>query len=365
MNFQQLRIVRETVRRNFNLTEVANSLFTSQSGVSKHIKDLEDELGVELFVRRGKRLLGLTDPGKEMVEIVDRVLTDTANIKRLAEQFSNREQGKLVIATTHTQARYVLPHVVAAFRNAYPRVHLTLHQGSPAEIESMLAGGTADIGICTEALHSMLSFAAFPFYSWHHGVVIPKGHPLDQAGTLTLEALAEWPIITYHEGFTGRGTIDRAFADAGLTPDIVVSAMDADVLKAYVELGLGVGIIAAMAFSSKRDTGLRLLDSGHLFAPNTTMIALRRGSYLRTYAYRFIELCSPALPESVVKAAVLADAQASGPEAKAELTGKAEAQPGPGLPRRTPPAQDAAERPTQLWRSSGNTLSRDEVKRTA
>jgi LysR family cys regulon transcriptional activator len=349
MNFQQLRIVRETVRRNFNLTEVANSLFTSQSGVSKHIKDLEDELSVELFVRRGKRLLGLTDPGKEMVEIVERVLADTASIKRLGEQFSNREQGKLVIATTHTQARYVLPHVVAAFRNAYPKVHLTLHQASPAEIDSMLSAGEADIGICTERLRSLPSLTAFPFYSWHHGVVVPKGHPLADAKTVTLEALADWPIITYHEGFTGRDTIDRAFTQVGLAPDIVMSAMDADVLKAYVELGLGVGIIAAMAFAPKRDTGLRLIDSTHLFEPNTTMIAVRRGSYLRTYAYRFIELCSPALPEKVVRVAVMADANASKPEAKAEAKPE-------GLPRRAA---------AQLWRSSGNTLSRDEVKRTA
>ncbi|HWE16446.1 MAG TPA: CysB family HTH-type transcriptional regulator [Hyphomicrobiaceae bacterium] len=345
MNFQQLRIVRETVRRNFNLTEVANSLFTSQSGVSKHIKDLEDELGIELFVRRGKRLLGLTDPGKEMVEIVERVLADTANIKRLGEQFSNREQGKLVIATTHTQARYVLPHVVAAFRLAYPKVHLTLHQASPAEIDSMLSGGEADIGICTETLRNVPSVIAFPFYSWQHGVVVPKGHPLDKPEPLTLDALAEWPIITYHEGFTGRANIDRAFGRASLAPDIVMSAMDTDVLKAYVELGLGVGIIAAMAFNPKRDTGLKLIDGSHLFDANTALIAVRRGSYLRTYAYRFIELCSPALPETVVRAAVAADTPASKSDGRTEIA-----------PRRAP---------AQLWRSNGNTLSREEVKRTA
>lgn len=349
MNLQQLRIVRETVRRNFNLTEVANALFTSQSGVSKHIKDLEDELGIELFVRRGKRLLGLTDPGKEMIEIVERVLADTASIKRLGEQFSNREQGKLVIATTHTQARYVLPHVVAAFRSAYPKVHLTLHQASPAEIESMLTAGEADIGICTERLRSLPSLTAFPFYSWHHGVVVPKGHPLADAKALTLEALAEWPIITYHEGFTGRGSIDQAFARAGLAPDIVMSAMDADVLKAYAELGLGVGIIAAMSFHPKRDAGLRLIDSAHLFEANMTMIAVRRGSYLRTYAYRFIELCSPALPEKAVRAAVMADASAG------KLEVKTDAKP-ESLSRRAA---------AQLWRSSANALSRDDVKRTA
>jgi LysR family cys regulon transcriptional activator len=354
MNLQQLRIVRETVRRNFNLTEVANALFTSQSGVSKHIKDLEDELGVELFVRRGKRLLGLTHPGKEMVEIVERVLADAASIKRLGEQFSSREQGKLVIATTHLQARYVLPHVVAAFRTAYPKVHLMLHQGSPAEIASMLSGGEADIGICTETVRNVPSLIAFPFYSWDHGVVVPKGHPLDRAEPLTLEALAEWPIITYHEGFTGRGNIDRAFARVGLTPDIVMSAMDTDVLKAYVELGLGVGIIAATAYSPKRDTALRLIDGSQLFDVNTTVIAARRGSYLRTYAYRFIELCSPALPEKVVKAAVMADGNGAGT-------------PGGGArpQARGPGGGATAQHTAQLWRSAGNTLSRVEVKRTA
>src|SRR5262245_24339854 len=230
MNFQQLRIVRETVRRNFNLTEVANSLFTSQSGVSKHIKDLEDELGVELFVRRGKRLTGLTDPGKEMIAVVERILVDTANIKRLGEQFSNREQGQLVIATTHTQARYVLPHVVAGFRLAYPKVRLTLHQGSPTEIAAMVGGGDADIGLCTETLRDAPSLTTFPFYSWHHGVAVPKGHALERVRPLTLEAISEWPIITYHEGFTGRQNVDQTFAEAGLEPDIVMSAMDTDVL---------------------------------------------------------------------------------------------------------------------------------------
>ena len=338
MNFQQLRIVRETVRRSFNLTEVANTLFTSQSGVSKHIKDLEDELGVELFVRRGKRLLGLTDPGKELIEIVERILVDTSNIKRLSEQFSNREQGQLVIATTHTQARYVLPHVVAAFRTAYPKVRLTLHQGSPTEIATMLSDGEADIGICTETLRDAPALTTFPFYTWHHGVVVPRGHALEKSQPLTLEAIAEWPIITYHEGFTGRGNIDQTFAKAGLAPDMVMSAMDTDVLKAYVELGLGVGIIAAMAFDPKRDAGLKLIDADNLFEANTSLIAVRRGSYLRNYAYRFIELCSPALPEASVRAAVLAE------QGKGEST----------LRRLI----------ENHSRTAGNTLSRSEVKRT-
>ena len=300
MNFQQLRIVRETVRRNFNLTEVANALFTSQSGVSKHIKDLEDELGIELFVRKGKRLLGLTDPGKELVVMVERMLLDAGNIKRLAEQYSNRDEGRLTVATTHTQARYALPEVVTEFKRAYPKVHLKLHQGSPNEIVQMLLDGQADIGVATEALADVPELASFPYYGWRHAVLVRAGHPLEDARPLTLEAIAEHPLITYHEGFTGRARIDRAFADAGLAPDVVMSALDADVIKTYVELGLGVGIVAGMAFDPRRDADLRQLDSTHLFPENTTRIAVRRGHYLRGFAYRFIAMCAPELDESKV-----------------------------------------------------------------
>jgi LysR family cys regulon transcriptional activator len=304
VNFQQLRIIRETVRRNYNLTEVAGALYTSQSGVSKHIKDLEDELGVELFVRRGKRLLGLTEPGKELAEIVERMLLDAKNIKRLAEQFSNTDKGELTVATTHTQARYALPPVVSEFKKAFPGVLLRLHQASPKETATMLLDGTADIGIATESLEDSPDLVSFPFYSWHHAVIVPAGHPLEGAKNLTLEALTEWPIVTYHEGFTGRTKIDQAFARAKLVPDIVMSALDADVIKAYVEIGLGVGIVASMSFNPKRDTQLRLLDSEHLFERNTSRIAVRRGRYLRGFAFRFIELCSPELTEAVVRASL-------------------------------------------------------------
>ena len=265
MNFQQLRIIHETIRQNYNLTDAANALFTSQSGVSKHIKDLEDELGVELFVRKGKRLLGLTDPGKELARIVERILLDAKNVKRLAEQFSKRDQGRLTIATTHTQARYALPSVVAQFKKVFPNVHLVLHQSSPDEIVSMLLDGIADIGIATEALESVTELASFPYYSWHHAVIVPPGHPLESVYPLTLESIAEFPIITYHEGFTGRAGIDETFAKAGLILDIAMSALDADVIKTYVELGLGVGLVASMAFNRERDIRLNLLDSSHLF----------------------------------------------------------------------------------------------------
>lgn len=305
MNFQQLRIIRETVRRNFNLTDVANSLHTSQSGVSKHIKDLEDELGVELYVRKGKRLLGLTEPGKEMVKIVERMLLDAGNIKNLADQYSQQDSGQLTIATTHTQARYVLPQVVTAFKRQYPKVHLRLHQGSPKEIAQMLLEGEADIGLATEALADIAELASFPVYSWHHSVVVPDQHPLLQQ-PLTLAALAEYPIITYHEGFTGRARIEQAFNRTGLVPDIVMSALDADVIKSYVELGLGIGIIASIAFSAERDSGLKLLDGAALFDRNETKLAIRKGHLLRHFAYRFIELCSADLTEQRI-AQALAD----------------------------------------------------------
>ena len=303
MNFQQLRIIRETVRRNFNLTEVGAALFTSQSGVSKHIKDLEDELGVELFVRKGKRLLGLTDPGKDLLVLVERMLHDARNIKTLAEQYSQRDVGQLTVAATHTQARYALPPVIAGFKKAFPRVHLKLHQGSPREIVDLLLEGEADIGIATEAVAEHPELASFPFYRWHHALVVPAGHPLLAHQPPTLEAIGEHPVITYHEGFTGRARIDRAFAEAGVTPDVVMSALDADVIKTYVELGLGVGIMASMAFHAQRDEGLRLIDCRHLFPENTTHIGVRKGHYLRGYAYRFIELCSAELSEAVVRAA--------------------------------------------------------------
>jgi LysR family transcriptional regulator, cys regulon transcriptional activator len=304
MNLQQLRIVRETVKQNFNLTEVANAIYTSQSGVSKHIRDLEDELGVELFVRRGKRLLGLTEPGKELIIIAERMLLDAKNIKRVAEQFSNRDRGHLSVATTHTQARYALPGVVTQFKAQFPKVHLVLHQASPTEIVSLLLAGDVDIGVATESLDGIDDIASFPFYSWNHALVVPREHPLATAERVSLEAIAEYPIITYHEGFTGRTRIDQTFARAGLAPDIVMSALDSDVIKTYVELGLGVGIIASLAFSPAKDTALKLIESTHLFEQNTTKIAIRKGHYLRGYAYRFIEQCAPTLDEAAVRRAV-------------------------------------------------------------
>lgn len=304
MNFQQLRIIRETVANNFNLTEAANALFTSQSGVSKHIKDLEDELGIELFIRKGKRLLGLSEPGRELVTIVNRILLDANNIKTLANHYSGRDEGRLTLVATHTQARYALPRVVKEFKNAFPKVHLKLHQASPNEIVSMLMDGEADIGVATEALSDVTGLEIFPYYTWHHAVIVPAGHPLENVHPLSLESVANYPIVTYHDGLTGRASIDQSFADAGQEPDIVMSALDADVIKTYVELGLGIGIIASMAFNPSKDLDLRMLDSPHLFGENTTYIALRHGHFLRDFAYRFIEFCSPSLEERVIRAGV-------------------------------------------------------------
>jgi LysR family cys regulon transcriptional activator len=298
MNFQQLRIFREAVRRDFNLTEVSAALFTSQSGVSKHMKDLEAELGVDLFVRRGKRLVGLTGPGEEMVSIVDRMLQDAQTLRAIAEEFGNREEGSLTIATTHTQARYALPRVIAEFRRSFPRVQLSLYEAAPEQIAELLREGIADVGIATEGVGDSEALATFRFYDWHHAVIVPEGHPLESVTPLTLEAIAEHPIVTYREGFTGRYRIDRAFAAAGLTPDFVLSAMDADVIQTYVALGLGVGLVASMALGEPAASNLRVLPSDGLFGTNTTWIAVGRDHYLRGFAYKFIELCDPRLTEA-------------------------------------------------------------------
>jgi len=301
MNFQQLRIIRETARCNFNLTEVANALLTSQSGVSKHVKDFEDELGVELFVRRGKRLLGLTEAGKEAIEIVERMLIDAQNLTQIGGRLSSADEGTLRIVTTHTQARYTLPPIIARFKQTFPHVRLALNQASPRDIAAILLEGETDIGLATDTMENTAGLVTFPYYTWEHAIIVPAGHPLERASPLTLEDVAEWPIITYDEGLTGRTRIDDAFAREGIVPDIAISALDADVIKSYVELGLGVGIIAAMAFDSERDTKLRRLACSHLFDSNTSSLGVRRGRYLRGYVYRFIELCSPALTEAVVR----------------------------------------------------------------
>lgn len=304
MNFQQLRSVREAVRCGFNLTEVSKVLHTSQPGVSRQIRELEEELGIDLFVRAGKRLTSLTEVGVLIVPIVERMLNDAENLKRAGEEFTQQANGRLSIAATHTQARYALPSAVRDFRQRYPHVTLNLHQGSPKEVAQMLISGEADIGIATEALTQYDTLVALPCYRWTHSVMVPPGHPLLDGEPLTLERLSQFPIITYGPGYTGRLHIDEAFEAAGLSFNLVLTAMDADVIKTYVELGLGVGIIASIAFDEDRDRSLRALDARHLFAVNLTKLAVRRGSFLRSYIYDFIETFASPLKRDVVERAM-------------------------------------------------------------
>lgn len=304
MNFQQLRIIKETVQQDFNLTEVANVLYTSQPGVSKHIKDLEEELGIEIFVRKGKRLLGLTEPGKDVVDVVQKILLEAQNLRRIADQFASCETGDFVIATTHTQARYALPKVIQWFKADYPKVHLTLLQGGPREMAELVVKGEADIGIATEGLENVPEIVTFPVYSWHHALIVPHGHPLLSENHITLEKLSQYPIITYHQGITGRGQIDKVFTDAGIKPDIVLSAIDADVIKTYVGYGLGVGIVASMAYEPEQDRNLEFIPVPDLFPLNTTRLAVRKGSYLRSYAQAFIEKLCPDLGEEKIRQAL-------------------------------------------------------------
>lgn len=309
MNFQQLRSVRETVRRGFNLTEVAQMLCTSQPGVSRQIRELEEELGVDIFVRAGKRLTGLTPPGETLLPIVERLMLEADNLRRAGSDYSASEQGRLSIAATHTQARYALPPVVHEFRARYPQVRLHLHQGSPQQVAKMLLDGKADIGVATEALAGFEGLATLPCYRWTHSVVVPQGHPLHtQTGPLTLEQLMAYPIITYELGYTGRAHIDEAFAREGLQPDVVLTAMDADVIKTYVELGMGVGIVASIAVDEERDRNLHAIEAGHLFQVNTTRLGLRRGAWLRGYAFDFIESFAPTLTLEVVQSALAGEA---------------------------------------------------------
>ena len=303
MNFQQLRSVREAVRCGFNLTEAAHALHTSQPGVSRQIRELEEELGVSLFARAGKRLTGLTSPGNHLLPIIERVLLESHNLRQAGQEFVGRQDGQLSVAATHSQARYAMPLAVQEFRALFPGVKLHLHQGSPKQIAQMLLEGEAEVGIATEALGDYPQLVALPCYRWTHSVVVPPGHPL-LGETLTLEALARYPLITYDTGFTGRTRIDAAFEASGLAPQIVLTAMDADVIKTYVQLGMGVGIVAGVAYEAERDTQLRAVDAGALFGINTTKLAVRRGSYLRGYVYAFIEAFAPTLTRSVVEAAL-------------------------------------------------------------
>ena len=304
MKIQQLRYLAEIARRDLSVSAAAEALHTSQPGVSRQVKALEDELGVEIFVRHGKRLTGLTEPGRAILAIAERILAEAANLKRAGQEFAHEKLGSLAIATTHTQARYALPRAVAAFKRQYPDVQLLIHQGNPTQICEMVLRGEAEFAIATEQIAEYAELVSLPCYQWNRCVVVPARHPLARVKPLTLEAVAEYPIVTYDFAFANRSLVEKAFEQRGLTPKVVLTALDADVIKTYVELGLGVGIMAAMAFSAKRDAGLQALDAAHLFESSTTRLGIKRGAYLRRYAYEFIEMFAPHLPRSIVESSV-------------------------------------------------------------
>jgi LysR family transcriptional regulator, cys regulon transcriptional activator len=302
MKLQQLRYLREVAKRGLNLSEAAEALHTSQPGISKQIRQLEDELGVEILVRHGKRVVDVTAPGKLILEIAERMLRDAENLKQVAQDFSGEGSGTLVIATTHTQARYALPPVIRRFTQRYPGVRLSLRQGGPQHIAELVRNGEADLAIATEAADLYEGLVLIPCFPWQYCVIAPAGHELAQKGRPTLEDLARFPLVTYDFAFAGASPIRRAFDARRITPNIVLTAIDADVIKAYVELGLGVGILASMAFDPARDPELRAIDARHLFEPGMTRIGIRPNVYLRGYAYHFIELFAPHLKRPVVEA---------------------------------------------------------------
>jgi len=302
MKLQQLKYLREVAKCGLNLSAAADALHTSQPGISKQIRQLEDELGVDILIRHGKRVVDVTEPGRVILGIAERILQDTENLNQVAGEFRHQAAGTLTIAPTHTPARYSLPKVVSAFKRRYPKVRLTLKQGSPPQLAEMVLAGEADLAIATEALDHYPKLLALAGYQWRHCVVVPDPHPLLKEKRVTLETLARYPIVTYDPAFAGRSRIDDAFKAQGLTPDIVLSAVDSDVIKTYVELGLGIGIISARAYDEKRDRHLRAVEVGHLFGTMTTRIAVRRGAALRGFAYVFIELFTPQLTRAVVDA---------------------------------------------------------------
>ena len=308
MNLHQFRFVQEAARRNLNLTEAAKALHTSQPGVSKAIIELEEELGIEIFARHGKRLKRVTEPGQHVLKSIELIMREVGNLKRIGEQYSAEDSGTLSIATTHTQARYVLPEPVAKLRQAYPKVNVSLHQGSPSQVAQMLIDEVAEIGVATESLASYPELVTLPCYEWQHVLVLPVGHPLCSKEHITLEDIAQEPLITYHPSFTGRTKIDHAFATRKLEPRIALEAIDSDVIKTYVKLGLGVGIAAEMAVKDVLAEGekseLVVRPAGHLFGQNVARVAFKRGAYLRNFVYKFAELLGDRLNRDLVARAM-------------------------------------------------------------
>lgn len=300
MKLQQLRYLWEVTRHDLNVSATAEGLYTSQPGISKQIKLLEEELGLQVFARSGKHLTEVTPVGQTIIDAAGRILAEVENIRRIAQDFNDQQHGSISIATTHTQARYALPSVIQAFIKKYPGVALHMHQGTPMQISELAANRTVDFAIATEALELFESLIMLPCYRWNRSIIVPLGHPLVHEVPLTLEAVAEYPIVTYVFGFTGRSQLDHAFATRGLDPRVVFTAVDADVIKTYVKLGLGVGIMASMAYDPSIDQELCALDASHLFEPSVTKIGFRKGTFLRGYMYEFIGLFAPHLTRELV-----------------------------------------------------------------
>ncbi len=303
MNLQQLRYIQEVARRGLNVSDAAEAMFTSQPGVSKQIRLLEAELGIEIFARHGKRLVAITEPGRAVLGIAERMLRDMENLQQVGEEFANEAVGSLSIATTHTQARYALPRVVREFNQRYPQVKLSLHQGNPRQVCEMVLEGNADIAIATEAISDYDDLVMLPCYQWNRCIVATPRHPILQEQPLTLEAIARYPLITYDDAFTGRSLINKAFLGRGLKPNVVLTAIDSDVIKTYVAMDLGIGILARMAYEAEEDRKLGMVDASHLFESSTTRIGIRRNAWLRGFVYTFIELFVPALRREIVEAA--------------------------------------------------------------
>ena len=305
MKLQQLRYIWEVAHHDLNVSATAQSLFTSQPGISKQIRLLEDELGVEIFSRSGKHLTRVTPAGEAILKTAGEILRKVETIKQAAQEFSDEKRGSLSIATTHTQARYALPPSIETFIGKYPEVSLHMHQGTPMQISELAADGTVDFAIATEALELFSDLLMMPCYRWNRCIVVPKDHPLASVSELTLEEVASYPIVTYVFGFTGRSKLDDAFFDHGLSPKVVFTAADADVIKTYVRLGLGIGIVAKMAFDENTDSDLVALDASHLFSSSVTKIGFRRGTFLRGYMYDFIKMFAPHLTKELVDKAYL------------------------------------------------------------
>jgi LysR family transcriptional regulator, cys regulon transcriptional activator len=304
MKLHQLRYVSEVVKQGLNISAAADALHTSQPGVSKQIQLLEDELNLQIFERHGKRLTGVTEPGRNIVELAERVMRDMENIIRVGDEFSHEDVGTLTIATTHTQARYRLPAAVKAFMEKYPQVKLNIHQGNPTQVSEQVQSGEADIGIATEAISHYDKILCLPAYQWNRCVVVPQGHPLIKDVPLTLKKLTAYPLITYDFAFTGGSLVSQVFNQEGLEPNVVLTAIDADVIKTYVGLGLGVGLLANMAYDPERDTNLVAIDAKHLFPDSTTFVGVRRDAYLRKFAYDFIQLLAPSFDRRAVNEAL-------------------------------------------------------------